>query len=304
MQILIHIINNSLFLDVDPGSVTRTGLPPEIVTIQSTLYASLATSLLAASLAMFGKQWVNLYVRNHGGSAADKSRERRRRLDGLDTWHFQLVIESLPPMLQLALLLLGCALSLYLWTISRAVAWVLIGFTTCGVAAYVFFTLAATFYYNCPYQTPHSILTRAFTRYLAHSSSTFTRLVRSLMTPLADIYSLCTKNLCLILKQLRAGVRSALLGSGCILGVQEEIEHIPLATVELPDRFFQDVPIDWMVRKTDARCISWVLHSTTDTDIIFSTVRFAAVTILYPEIAKALSLNIPTDLFLDCLSDG
>jgi len=160
MQILIHAMNNSLFPDANSSSATWTGPPPEIVTVQSLLYASLATSLFAAFLAMLGKQWVNRYLRNRGGSAADKSRDRQQKLDGLEKWHFHLTIESLPAMLQLVLLLLGCALSLYLWTIGRAVAGVAIAVTLLGVTSYIFLTLAAMLYYNCPYQTPPSILTQ------------------------------------------------------------------------------------------------------------------------------------------------
>jgi hypothetical protein len=93
------------------------------------------------------------------------------KLDGLQKWHFHLAIESLPVMLQLALLLLGCALSQYLWTISRAVAGVVIAVTVLGVTLYVFLTLAATLYYNCPYQTPPSTLTRTLLSYLTRSDT-------------------------------------------------------------------------------------------------------------------------------------
>ena len=166
MQILIHAVNSSLFPDANPNSVTWTGPPPETVTVQSLLYASLATSLFAAFLAMLGKQWVNQYLRNRGGSAADKSRDRQRKLDDLEKWRFHLVIENLPVMLRLGLLLLGCALSLYPWTISHTVARVVVAITLFGVISHVFLTLAATFYYNCPYQTPPSILTRTIIKYL------------------------------------------------------------------------------------------------------------------------------------------
>ena len=157
MQILIHAVNSSLFPNADPGAIAWTGPPPEIVTVQSLLYASLATSLFAAFLAMLGKQWVNRYLRNRGGSAADKSRDRQRKLDGPQKWHPHIVIESLPVMLQLALLLLGWALSQYLWTLSRTVAGVIIAVTVLGLTLYVSLTLAATLYYNCPYQTPPSL---------------------------------------------------------------------------------------------------------------------------------------------------
>ncbi|KAF9644234.1 hypothetical protein BDM02DRAFT_3103314, partial [Thelephora ganbajun] len=56
IRILIHSMNNSLFPDADPGDTIWTGPPPRIVAVQSLLYASLVTSLLAAFLAMLGKQ--------------------------------------------------------------------------------------------------------------------------------------------------------------------------------------------------------------------------------------------------------
>ena len=65
-------------------------------------------------------------------------------------------------MLQIALLLLGCALSRYLWAINVAVASVVLGVTSFGVIFYLFIVIAGTASESCPYQTPAS---RAF-RYL------------------------------------------------------------------------------------------------------------------------------------------
>jgi len=300
MQILIHTMNNSLFPDADPNSITWIGPPPEIVTVQSLLYASLATSLFAAFLAMLGKQWVNRYLRNRGGSTADKSRDRQRKLDGFEKWHFRLVIESLPVMLQFALLLLGCALSRYLWTISRTVAGVTVAVTVFGVTSYISLSLAATLYYNCPYQTPPSILARRIIRYLTDSDAAFARSLRSLIA-----FLLSVENLGRIFGRLRSGVHSVLEGFGRIPVIAGEAEHIPLAVVVTsPTRIFGDVSINWEVCRADVRCISWVLDSTTDADVIFSTVRFAADMIWYPEIAGALSPHILADHFLDCMLDG
>jgi len=299
MQILIHAVNNTLFPDASPGAIAWTGPPPQIVTVQSLLYASLTTSLFAAFLAMLGKQWVNRYIRNRGGSAADKSRDRQRKLDGFKKWHIHLAIESLPVMLQLALLLLGCALSLYLWTINRTVAGVVVAVTLLGVTSYTFLTLAATLCYNCPYQTPPSILIRTIIRYLSDSDAPFARSLRSLLKPLPSI-----RNLKTILRHLSSVVRRALASFHCISTVAEEAEDIPLAAVTAsPARIFEDVLIDWEVCQADVRCIAWVLDSTTDPDVIFSTVQFAVDMIWYPEIARALSPHILAELFFDCLVD-
>jgi len=300
MRILIHTMNNTLFPDADPNSTTWIGPPPEIVTVQSLLYASLATSLFAAFLAMLGKQWVNRYLRNRGGSTADKSRDRQRKLDGFEKWHFRLAIESLPVILQFALLLLGCALSRYLWTISHTVAGVTIAVTLFGVTSYVFLSLAATFYYNCPYQTPPSILTRRVIKYITHSDAAFAHTLRSLIGFLPS-----TGNLGQIFSRLRSGIHVVLESFGCTPIVEGGVARIPLAlVVKSPTRIFGDISIDWEVCRSDVRCISWVLDSTTDTDVIFSTVRFAADIIWYPEIAGALSPHILADHFLDCLLDG
>ena len=240
------------------------------------------------------------YLRNRGGSAADKSRERQRKLDGFKKWHFHLAIESLPVMLQLALLLLGCALSQYLWTISRTVAGVIAAMTLFGITSYVFFTLAATLYYNCPYQTPPSILTRTIIRYLKCSDVAFARSLRSFFASFTPI-----RNLRRVLRRLRFGVRTVLRSFCGASAAAEGAEDIPLAVVmALPTWDFKGIPIDWEVCEADARCISWILDSTTDTDVIFSTVRFAADTIWYPEIAGALSPHVLADLFFDCLLDG
>jgi len=300
MRILIHNMNNSLFSDADPNSTIWTGPPPKIVTVQSLLYASLATSLLSAFLAMLGKQWVTRYLRNRGGSAADKSRDRQQKLDGLQKWHFHLAIESLPVMLQLALLLLGCALSCYLWMISHTVAGVIIAVMLFGVTSYMFLTLAAILYHNCPYQTPPSILAQTIIRYITHSDATSIHLLQSLIVPLHSI-----KNLRGILGCLCSGVCSVFGSLGCIPAVAEEMEHIQLTVVMVPPtQIFKDVTLDWDICKADTQCISWVLHSTTDTDVIFSTVRFAVDMIWHPEVAGVLSPHILQGLFFDCLVDG
>jgi len=294
MRILIHAVNSSLYTDADPDSVTWTGPPPEIVTTQALLYASLTTSLFAAFLAMLGKQWVTWYLRNRGGSAADKSRDRQRKLDGLESWYFHVVIEILPVTLQLALLLLGCALSRHLWAISRAVAGVAIAATVLGVFVYICFTLAATTFYNCPYQTPASLLLR----FLASQTARI-----SLLVPLITASRRPTEDFRRFLRRLRSGMRSAASVLGHVTNPPHGIPNIPLANVTSPVRIFPETSLDWESLKADLRCVAWVLHSTTDSDMTFSTVRFAADLTWYPEIADTLSPHALTDLFFECLMD-
>ena len=304
MQILIHAVNSSLFPDVDLNATTWTGPPPGIITVQSLLYTSLATSLFASFLAMLGKQWINRYLRNHGGSAADKSRDRQRKFDGLEGWYFHLVIESLPVMLQLALLLLGCALSWHLWAISHTVAWVILAFILFGITCYTFFTFAAALSYDCPYQTPPSTIARVSIRYIAQSNSMFAHSLRSLAVSIASVYSCSVKNLRQVLQYLKSCVQGIVGTFGHGMALTQGTPQIPLVVMATPTQIFEEVHVDWDGCKADARCIAWVLYSTTDRDVIYSTVQFAADTIWYPEIAGALSPRVLANLFFDCLLDG
>jgi hypothetical protein len=95
-------------------------------------------------------------------------------------------------------------------------------------------------------------------------------------------------------------------GLGHTTAPLRETPEIPLAvvTAPVPVRIFEEVVTNWDHCKTDTRCIAWVLHSSTDIDVIYSTVRFAVDTIWYPEIAGALSPHILADLFLECFMDG
>ena len=121
------------------------------------LYASLSMSLLAAFIAMLGKQWLTRYLRHAGGSMVERCGDRQRKFDGLETWPFRLFIESLPIVLQIALLFLACGLSRYMWSVNTSVARVIISLTAIGLAFYIGIVVAGMSSYECPFQTPVSM---------------------------------------------------------------------------------------------------------------------------------------------------
>ena len=134
------------------------GPTASLVQVQSILFASLLSALLAAFLAMLGKQWLNLHVE---GSFIDRNRYREQKMRGMITWRFKLVMELLPLILQVSLILLGYALAQYLWDINRTVSSVIIAFTVLGVVLYLLIVVAGTLSRACPFQTPVSIAIRA-----------------------------------------------------------------------------------------------------------------------------------------------
>ena len=67
-------------------------------------------------------------------------------------------MEFAPLTIQAALALLGFALSRYLWDLDRVVSSVVISFTSFGAALYVAFVAASAISFDCPFQTPLSLL--------------------------------------------------------------------------------------------------------------------------------------------------
>ena len=62
LRVLIHKVDNATFGSDVPSIPQWTGPPHMIVQIQAILFASLATSLFSAFLAILGKQWLNRYT--------------------------------------------------------------------------------------------------------------------------------------------------------------------------------------------------------------------------------------------------
>ena len=155
LRVLIHTMNNATFGDDVPTVPQWSGPSHMVIQVQIMLYASLATSLFSAFLATLGKQWLNHYASTEmWGTATDRSRNRQHKLDGIITWHFNHVMQSMPLMLQIALLLLGCALSRYLWEINTTVSFVTLITTSFGILFYLSIIIAGATSLSCPYQTP------------------------------------------------------------------------------------------------------------------------------------------------------
>ena len=157
LRAILLTLNHSAIPNETPAvPATQQNPPSEIVLVNCLLFASLLMSLLAAFAAMLGKQWLNRYSRHAGGSMIERCGDRQRKFDGLQRWRFYFIIESLPVMLQIALLLLACGLCRYIMTINTPVAWTLIILTGFGVVFYLVVAIVGASSYECPFQTPGS----------------------------------------------------------------------------------------------------------------------------------------------------
>ena len=258
-----------------------------IVHTQAVLYSSLLTSLLAAFVAILGKQWLNRYASVERGSIVDRGRDRKRKMDGMVSWRFGLVMELLPLMLQAALLLLGYALSNYLFFINRAVAGVVIGFTTFGLLFYLLVVSAATLSYNCPFQTPLSLLLRFSIRfkrrrYLKQSKGWFRR-----------IFSRMNNRW----KGPESGVPNGLGRFGTSNGSNPG-RHIELHVAGQPLPIFNLEP-DWDGYTVDSNCVAWMFEMPMDMDITAAVARFIPEIVWHAD-TRALPLERLYDIVLKC----
>jgi len=260
LRVLIYKVDNTSFGGSVPPIPQWSGPPHTIVQVQAILYASLATSLFSAFLAMLGKQWLIRYASNEmGGSVIECGQDRQRKLNAIATWYFEHVMESLPSMLQAALLLLGCALCRYLWEINTAIATVIICVTSLGVALYASIVAAGMTSKNCPYQTPGS------------------RLLRSAALRIAQAFR-DTTDVSRIVDVVRAYYSPLQPKNDDVVTLSDALRQLPKALAydarslvtfltRTPDQ--QAIPLD-------LQCISWVLRKSLDKDVRLSTLESLA----------------------------
>ena len=281
-------IANSTFqktpnLGVSPDKSIWTGPDSTIVHVQAVLFSSLAISLLAAFIAMLSKQWLSRYSESHG-SPTERGRDRQRKVNGVTTWHFNLIMECLPLLLQAALLLFSYALSIYLSTINKTIAAVTIGFTSFGLLFYFLIVSAATLSYNCPFQTPLSLLLRLLfhlqdkdKNYLSQAWSWLKRM------PLGG--------------PRRSGRPHGLEG--------DHGDHVELAMVRpfgKPHRLAAGL-ISWSDYVLDTQCIAWLYQRSRSAEVVM------AIAGLIPEIIWHADMGICPlkqlyDILLECFDSS
>ena len=297
-NILLEMLLNATTGTLPPNSAASiprwAGPDPVIVQVQCILYATLFATLLAAFLAMLGKQWLSRYKENGTrGSAADKSRLRERKLTGIETWKFHFVMESLPVILQCALLLFGFALSRYLWGVNSSVSSVVIAFTSFGLLFYSVIVTASVLSFNCPFQTPFSLLIRfavgRATPYLRNLQHTFGS-TQQLLQPGMQ------------LTQINPPLSITTVGRGRDL--QASIAALASVTpnaIELsqpvPPLFVQEK--DFEGDRLDARCINRLFDMSTDVDVILSNMDFIPEIIWHSGIHDVPRKRI-YDTLMDC----
>ena len=321
LRVLIYKIDNTTFGNEVPTLPQWTGPLHTVVQVQAILFASLAASLLSALLAMLGKQWLNRYVSTDmRGTAIERSQNRQHKLSGIVSWYFDYVMESLPLMLQIALLLLGGALSRYLWEINITIASVVIGVTSVGVIFYLFIVVAGTTSESCPYQTPGS----QFLRYvLPHILCTLrlappfiSILVSSKLPSIIRTSSVCDAQWWPVLDQpwysadnVIWNVLSVLFGTLVLLPtlLVLDICLLGMAIYRLLVTIGRMV-YHWSVATSpqmpvmDLQCILWMLQTSLDKAVHLSTLKHLGSLISMPTDLDPTLVTYCFDVFVGCIN--
>ena len=232
--------------------------PSEIVTVTCLMYASLMISLLAAFVAMLGKQWLNRYLRNSGGSMIERCGDRQRKCDGLERWPLHLFVESLPLMLQIALFLLACGLCQHMWSISASVTYTLISLTGLGVLFYSAIVTAGMSSYACPFQTP--------------VSATLRGLWKKFRRGIVSFIVHCGKTFSWIRRMWNWNIQPLLRHHSSPL--------IPFENVQVqPEPWWEpnDLAAVRRINANDVRCVSWILRNITDPEALEVSIRLAGM---------------------------
>jgi len=274
------------------------------------MYASLLISLLAAFIAMLGKQWLNRYSLSLGASVIERCCDRQRKLDGLKKWPFHFFIECLPVMLQVALLLLASGLCKRMWSINATIARTLISLTGLGVMFYIGIVIAGASSYTCPFQTPLSVVLR----HLLKAAR------RGIVPSIVHSKRVLSRTYRMWKRRVRPFPRRQPLPTTPLENVQvqqSELESTadnppqpePLSTLdgvpqpESLDRTFRpepwsmpkDLSITRRTNADDIRCVSWIIINIADPEALDAAIRLAGEIRWFDD---GVDINPPYDLIV------
>jgi len=208
--------------------------------------------MLTSFLAMLAKQWLDRYIHRPEMSVTARCRDRQRKCDGLDRWPFQLFMDVLPVLLQIALLLLGSGLAMYMAAYQVVSADAVTIFTALGAGIYIVFVIFGALSYDSPFQTPASAT------------------IRMLFGNVLLAFPALERRFIKARKKLSRWVQ-----------VGKMPQLLPISIRDLRGRWPGSQDVDFYLgslRDTnadDAHCISWVLKNITDREAIDAALQLA-----------------------------
>ncbi|EKM60111.1 uncharacterized protein PHACADRAFT_250999 [Phanerochaete carnosa HHB-10118-sp] len=167
VELLSHISTQLSSLTVVPPYINSTASPsnaglnsfqPSAVArwINSLWFLSLILSLTSAVLGILAKQWIREYLKWNSATGAprDNILVRQIRVEAWEDWHAPALIASIPALLELAIVLFVCGLTIFLWTLDLVVAIVITITVIMFILLIAILTVLPTMFKRCPYRSP------------------------------------------------------------------------------------------------------------------------------------------------------
>ena len=183
-------------------------------------------------------------------------------------------------MLRVALLLLGCVLSKYLWEIDTTVNSVVIGVTSFGVLFYLFVLVAGATLDGCPYQVPWTHVIRYLPGLFVKNSALYGILFEIQGHP--DKYKVTIRILMYPLVLLAAVVLDAFRFGRMTFRSLQVVSALKACSWLFGTSTIQKQTSDYQATKLDFRGVSWMLQTLLDKTINFLTLNFLETTPTLP----------------------
>ncbi|KAF8195206.1 hypothetical protein K438DRAFT_1827055 [Mycena galopus ATCC 62051] len=281
---LFSAIVSAFIIQIQPQMVPIQSTPITIIVVQSLLYISMFTTLLAALLTVLGKQWIMHYqAAGSRGTIEERGLERQRKLDGLKKWKFDTVLQAFPLLLQAALLLFSTALSIYLWTVHVSIAIIVLVSTALGFSLYLFFLGSAALFPDSPFQSPLAQVLARMISLAQHALRPWQRLEKT--------WQILTETVNLSWRQIH----------------KYQAHLLPCFTTRTSIETYRKSPpwetnLEWYLSRpsTEAPAVLWILETSTDPTMI-STAAKMGVHLCWPlNLDPALSINRLHETFYSC----
>ncbi|KAK7031928.1 hypothetical protein R3P38DRAFT_3508230, partial [Favolaschia claudopus] len=267
---------------------------PLTVIAQSLLYISLGSTLLAALLAVLGKQWLMYYsAAGERGTIDARGLERQRKLDGLQKWRFELIMQAFPLLLQLGLFLFASALSVYLWKIHKVLAHIVLVITASGTIAYLALLASAVFFKDSPFQTPLAPFLRTMLSFVSTMASSI--FPKYLKAKVEGLFEKCYFQYFAIVKHIKQFYSSVIQQSKELLprytSHQTDSQSIELESAKLDSRL--PIPLfERAILSPDIPAVCWVLETSTDPTLLAEAADMSL------DLQWPLDMDLPLDVHL------
>ncbi|EIW52395.1 uncharacterized protein TRAVEDRAFT_88266, partial [Trametes versicolor FP-101664 SS1] len=121
-------INQSFINSTQPSNINSPNADTEPATLRWAVwlnvlwFSGLVLSLTAASMGLMSKQWLNEYSSGVSETSRHAARVRQYRLNNLQAWHVEELVNTIPVLLQLSLICFLTGLLIFLWNLHNTVA--------------------------------------------------------------------------------------------------------------------------------------------------------------------------------------